>query len=81
MSKVLLFTSQSCVPCKALKAYLKSHNHEAEELDIESPTGSLKARMYRVRSVPTLVRVDDSEGMLDYLIGFNVKQTEDFYSV
>lgn len=79
-SKVLLFTSPTCNPCKALKAYLATNSHDADEINIESPAGHQQSRMYRVRSLPTLVRVDDQGGLIESVVGFNVPSVKQFFS-
>lgn len=56
MSQFLLFGSQTCQPCKALKGMFESNGFEHEYIDCtERPD---LAADYMVMSTPTLVKVD-----------------------
>lgn len=70
MKLVKIFASW-CVPCKALGATLHGVNHPLvetmEEVDLDSQID--RALKYGVRSVPTMVIVDDSDNVIRSLNG------------
>lgn len=59
--KLLKFQASWCGPCKALSMTLKNVNHplveSMEEIDIDQNMDL--AKQYNIRSVPTMVIVDD----------------------
>lgn len=69
--KLIKAFASYCVPCKALGATLNGINHqlvqEMEELDIEVSVD--RAIKYGIRSVPTMVIVDDEDNVIRSLNG------------
>lgn len=69
--KLIKAYASYCVPCKALGATLNGVNHQLvrdmEEIDIESNID--RALKYGVRSVPTMVIVDDADNVIRSLNG------------
>ena len=70
--RYILFTGENCPACKTLKAKLKTSKvkHPLAEYNIETETGMQKATEHGVRSIPTLLKLDNDEE-LERLIGFN----------
>ena len=76
--KILKFQADWCQPCKNLtKVIQEIHtNTEIEVIDIDEQP--LIASKYGIRSVPTLVKLDEN-GIVDRLIGYkDKKQIEAF---
>lgn len=68
--KVLVFTSPSCKPCGTLKNYVELNSLNVEYIDVTTEEGSAQAQQYRVRSLPTVVAVDNT-GVRSTAVGFN----------
>lgn len=62
--KLLKFHATWCKPCKDLSAVMEkvTHNIPVEEIDIEQD--SKATRVYVVRTVPTLVLIDENGGII-----------------
>lgn len=73
MKKILRFTASWCAPCKALAATLENVETKLpiEVIDIDVHTEV--ATEYGVRSVPTLVMVEDN-AILKKSVGLRSKQ-------
>lgn len=73
MKKVLRFTASWCQPCKALANTIEQINSPLpiEVIDIDENTEM--AVKYNIRSVPTLLIVDDRGNVLDKMIGVKAK--------
>lgn len=67
--KVLKFYATWCGPCKAMSMILNGMDNlpEIEEVDIDENT-ELTAQ-YGIRSVPTLVKLDDAGNEVDRYVG------------
>ena len=67
--KVLKFYATWCGPCKGMSMILKGMENlpEIEEIDIDQNT-ELTTK-YGIRSVPTLVKLDDSGAEIDRYVG------------
>ena len=72
--KILKFSAFWCQPCKALTKTLQSVNldgFELQEVDIEE--NQVLAAKYGIRTVPTMVMVDDSWQLKSTLVGTKTK--------
>jgi thiol-disulfide isomerase/thioredoxin len=60
--QILKFSAAWCQPCKALDAQLKRLFPllEVQHIDIDSTGGRGSVILYGVRSVPTLILIDDT---------------------
>jgi len=72
MKRILFFTSQFCNPCIPLKRKMDKLGVEYKEIDVEQ--GPEWARVYHIRSVPTILILNDST-VLEQLNG-NVSITK-----
>jgi thioredoxin 1 len=73
MKKVLRFTASWCAPCKALAMTLEQVNTnlpiEVIDIDVHNDIAS----EYGIRSVPTLIMVEDNT-VLKKMVGMKSKQ-------
>lgn len=69
--KILKFYASWCQPCKALTQFLETNKHlipcDIEEIDIEKDMAA--AVKYGVRSVPTMVLLDDENNVIRKNVG------------
>ena len=67
--KILKFEAEWCGPCKQMDKVIETIDFDVEidKIDIDDNREALEK--YNVRSVPTLIRVDDEGVELDRLIG------------
>lgn len=74
--KLVKISASWCQPCKILGATLKGVNHELvqsmEEVDIDSQID--RAMKYGVRSVPTMVIVNEQDEVIRSLNGNQSKE-------
>lgn len=69
MKTLLLFTTTYCEPCKAFKPIFISESikyHDVKFLPVDATVERDLARRYKVRSVPTLVLLDDNGVQIGY---------------
>lgn len=72
--KLLKFTADWCASCKALSSKLEDFKLcEIKEVDVEEEIDITNE--FKVRSLPTIVLIDDEENEIDRLIG-NVSVSE-----
>ena len=78
--KILKFQADWCQPCKALTKLIEEIDTKTEIEAIDIDKEPLTAAKYGIRSVPTLVKIDEN-GIVDRLIGHkNRKEVEMFIS-
>ena len=66
--KLLKFTADWCASCKALSSKLKDFELcEIDEIDVEEEIDI--TNKFKVRSLPTIIIIDEEEKELDRLIG------------
>lgn len=70
MKKVYRFTASWCQPCKAMAKILESANTEGIPIEVvDIDVHPEVAATYRVRSVPTLVMLDENGKTLKTMVG------------
>lgn len=74
--KILKFSSSWCSPCHILKQtfddILKMEefkNIEVIELDVDDPNNNELCFKHKVRSIPTLVMLDENDNVLNKIMG------------
>lgn len=66
--KLLKFTAEWCASCKALSSKLEDFELcEIDEIDVEEEIDITNE--FKVRSLPTIILIDDEEKEIDRLIG------------
>ena len=76
--KILKFQADWCEPCKALTKLIEEIDTKIEIEVIDIDKEPLTSAKYGIRSVPTLVKIDEN-GIVDRITGYkNKKQIEDF---
>ena len=70
--KTLLFTSPTCGPCKQLKKDLETEGilSDITVVDVSYETSASLVSFYGVRSVPTMVFMDDDEEIIKVRVGY-----------
>lgn len=65
MKKIIKFYTSTCGPCKIQTEWLKKlENVEIQNVDIEDDDSMELMIKYKVRNVPTLVLLDDTDEVL-----------------
>lgn len=79
--KVLKFAADWCGPCKSMSEWLKTHEHEHEITEVNIDTNREMCEHYGIRSVPTLVMLNEDESVRKTLVGFSIPKLEQFLQV
>lgn len=73
MKKLLYFMASWCGPCKQLKPIVEAEapgkGYDVDFLDIEDDDDSMIADSYHVRSVPTLIMIDENGNEIKRAVG------------
>ena len=77
--KVLKIYSKTCGPCKVLENNLQLAGIEHESVDINSEAGGEAVDKYDVRSIPTLLLLNDNDELVKKQVGLlNVEELKKF---
>lgn len=84
--KLLKFYASWCAPCQAMNPVVysvtKEKNVQCDNIDIDLPDSDDLTRKHGVRSIPTLVLVDDSGAAIKTHVGKMTKsELEEFLTV
>lgn len=84
MKKIIKFYTSTCGPCKIQTEWLKKlENVEIQNVDIEDDDSMELMIKYKVRNVPTLVLLDDTDEVLRVFHGLTeideINKVIDFY--
>ena len=69
MSKIIKIYAEWCGPCKQLSKMLEENNIQHESIDIDSEQGNELATEYNIRSLPTILVLDDDGVLIDKKVG------------
>ena len=79
--KILKIYSKTCGPCKVLENNLQLAGIPHESVDVQSAQGEDIVDKYEVKTVPTLILVDDEGNVLKKHSGLlNVQELKEFYN-
>lgn len=79
--KVLKIYSRTCGPCKVLENNLQLADIPHESIDVQSIQGEDIAAKYEIRTVPTLLLVDDEGNVVKKHNGLlDVQGLKEFYN-
>ena len=75
MNRILLFKLSSCGPCKTVSKSLSELSYKYKEMviDLDDNADSL-ADKYKIRSVPTILVLNNEGEELDRIVGFKTKE-------
>ena len=77
--KVVKIYSKTCCPCKVLEKNLQLAGIEHESVDINSEAGEEAVDQYGIRTVPTLVLLNDNNELIRKQVGLlNVEELKKF---
>ena len=77
--KVVKIYSKTCGPCKVLEKNLQLAGIEHESVDINSEAGEEVVNQYGIRTVPTLILLNDSNELIRKQVGLlNVEELKKF---
>jgi thiol-disulfide isomerase/thioredoxin len=76
--KTLLFTSPTCGPCKQIKLDLAANGigREITPIDVSLQENVDIVSSYGVRSVPTMIVLDDDEEIVKVKVGYSGDLTD-----
>ena len=70
MKKVLKFYSKVCAPCRLMGKRLEELNNvEITSVDINDSSNTELVKKYEVRSVPTIMVLDENDNIITKFIG------------
>lgn len=77
--KLIKIYSKTCGPCKVLEKNLKESRVKYDNVDITSKEGETLVEQYNIRTVPTLLLIDDNGSIIKKHIGIlNVEDIKSF---
>ena len=77
--KLIKIYSKTCGPCKVLEKNLKESGVKYDNIDITSKEGETLVEQYNIRTVPTLLLIDDKGSIIKKHIGIlNVEDIKSF---
>lgn len=75
MNKILYFTAVWCTPCKLLGPTMSevSEHITVDKIDIDESTNTHLLAQYNVKSVPTIILINENGDELDRKVGVQRK--------
>lgn len=69
MKKFLKFEADWCSQCKAMDSILKGSDLPIEHINVDDEDNELLVEQFKIRSMPTLVLVDEHDKELKRFVG------------
>jgi len=79
--KILKFSADWCNPCKQMTEWLKTQSYDHDIVEINVKGNEELVRQHDVRSVPTLIMLNDADQKIKAITGFNVPKLEAFLKI
>lgn len=77
--KLLKFYSNFCNPCKVLERIMDVNNIPHDNIDIEEETNADIISKYNIKTVPTLILIEEDGTEVNRHVGMmNLQQLKDF---
>lgn len=77
--KLLKFYSNFCNPCKVLERIMDVNNIPHDNIDIEEETNADIVSKYNIKTVPTLILIEEDGTEVNRHVGMmNLQQLKDF---
>ena len=67
--KLIKLYATWCKPCVELSEMLNEHNIQHESIDLDSLDGEGMVSKYSIKALPTLLKFDDDNNLLNTLVG------------
>lgn len=74
MKKLIKFEKENCKPCEMVSEYLNSKGVEFEA--INAYDNPMRASKMKVRSVPTLMLLDNEGNEIKRIVGYNPQEID-----
>lgn len=79
MAKILKFYAGWCGPCQVLEKKLKELDVDYENIDIDSEEGNKLCMQYNIRSIPTLLKINDDDTTTKLVGASSLDKIKDFF--
>jgi thioredoxin-like negative regulator of GroEL len=79
--KVLKFSAEWCTPCKQMTKWLNTQGYDYDIVEVPIETNQELVQIYGVRSVPTLIMLDEDNNVKKTIVGFNIPKLEAFLQI
>jgi thiol-disulfide isomerase/thioredoxin len=68
MNKILKFSANWCTSCKAVEKLI-AHRTDIESIDVDTAEGDNLTEKYNIKSLPTILVLDDSDNEIERSVG------------
>jgi thioredoxin 1 len=79
--KVLKFSAEWCTPCKQMTEWLKTQSYDCDIVELPIETNQEMVQQYGIRSVPTLIMLNEDGTVKKTVVGFNKPKLEAFLQI
>lgn len=79
--KVLKFEADWCGPCKAMGEWLDKQDIDHEIVKVNIDGNKEMCEQYGIRSVPTLIMLNEDNSVRKTIVGFNVEKLQQFLQI